>query len=1788
MKIKLKQTLIILSTTLVGTIALATGLSFLPTKDKTIPRGKQSFNDDHKNYNDPNIPNLPGNNVPTKNPKPTLVLKNRPKSANAITKENSIKYLALGDSISAGFNAQLDKDYPGQLVNSKIEGLSFPTYLASFFQQLADKKLESFDNKAVSGTTFKQWNLLLNYDPNKPLDPKDLAELNKYFGTDLVNIKNDLIAKIKNANLITVTLGANDFLKDLLFKMVSNMPILDLIKQIKNKNLDYNMLVSHFDQVFRTLFEQLENRQKQFIQTIKSLNDKVNINFIAYPLPLTFIMDLIDKAINKGDTNNALSIGQTILDLLNKKLKYTAISQKTYYINPYQSSFWKQNLKLLTPNIFDIHPSSFGYKKMAMEVFVKLINPSRDINKYHENKIEWDNKYLQSDQDSFEYQIEVKNPFEKIKTIFKNNYDGYLKEKDSFFLAYENQLNEGNYINRVLNNNGLADFLFVDLINSMFKSKIYETIDPNRKLEKFMHRDDYANQKSLRDWFFNGQFMAKFLYDVQKQLFEQDWDQDNLPGAKDYQFKYLLEAIKTQTLKEERIIEFITSFCSSSVITTQKDELKTILEEIFSNIVAYEVKYEDMLKLVKSFYNENISKYISQNDLASLLKLVLNTKSIKSAVGDLVVELINSAPEYAKCKSINELFNVFISNKNNQNTIKKFIESIVNDLLSQNEFKQIVLRLASKIIKQYPELFKDIDENNLTNLIYESLSLGGEINNALGLVTKFVNSLLNELTTTNIKEFKFDNVIKNTLTEIKTLFDKDNWQESTFNIIKIVAKSNLYKNRSTISQLIKNIFNYLNTKNSFAKRIVDLFYDKNQAKISEYISKENLTSLFEKVFKTEELSNLISQLVSDLLKTNQTQLMDVTNFFDAIKVIFKNFVNTSAYDYISPLIKKVFEFPEAKDLFKKAMAKIPAQEAKNLNDRDVADIVSFVLDNNEFKDILQDFLVKGIFGDAITIEKLKDANNIIKSWLANKGSVDYIVLKASKFILDVSQQSSIKGILTSLIYEALSKERNLVKDIDQQEMENFIGDFLTIIPSLDEEFRFIKDVLTKIFNELKATGKAIDFKKVMSEFAKCIKNKLFNKNDWEKNTVKLIKIAITKKTMNKHQAFLRKFVKNILVYVSEDIALGKKLFKSLSEKAHKIIDKHIDENDFNNMFIDLFQRTEGLQRIIDNILDSLFSDIDSYQNANSLIDILKIYVMPQDRADRLAKNLEDVLKEFLKNEALHKLLRGLFEENVAPYGIDPKSPGNKALVDDLLANLHTFFVDLKILPNLANSMVDSFKKYNNFNEIIKNIEPILVNGLKLKEYSFVATILKNNIVNKHKESIRDDINKVIAGITSKINLVNKFIDDFNLIKPIKDMGLSETKARDFLTQVIQSQNLKTIIDVFVKELLDKNLEYAQLNSWLEAISKFMSSPSALIIKGTIKQYITELFEKNEEVAFTIGKLIANGWRKEHWTNSENDDIIIQKFIRSFGIGLLKTNILDDIVDSIFERLKRINTYGFEKLIDNLRDAAKEGALKFISEGGKVRLSKIFDQIPLIRDLLAKVPQKEFSDFLNLAFSSTPKNDTEGLFKVMFNSDKGTSKFEVGIGASGIIDILKGKVGDLVSAIASPLVKEFFKQASEQNYSDHNTLRKTNTGFQALWRFYSFLASVLYSNTPSGLFWNGTSLTAEAYLMDGFVKAFKDNVKDYKTALLAKYGDKSLIGFNNSFDPLDYYLSGMTTVNYWTGTLHSRSNSLNDSRYGSDHVLTYIYYKDKKDSKFTNKKFKQALIEYMHQGYMPYK
>lgn len=118
MKLKLKPIIITSAITFSATVALAVGLSYVPFGDKKIDQsGTKHFRDEV--HGAPGLPNQSDiSHLPLATPE-LHHLGPRVASKHIIKESDKVKYVALGDSISAGFDARLDKDYPGNYDKEK-------------------------------------------------------------------------------------------------------------------------------------------------------------------------------------------------------------------------------------------------------------------------------------------------------------------------------------------------------------------------------------------------------------------------------------------------------------------------------------------------------------------------------------------------------------------------------------------------------------------------------------------------------------------------------------------------------------------------------------------------------------------------------------------------------------------------------------------------------------------------------------------------------------------------------------------------------------------------------------------------------------------------------------------------------------------------------------------------------------------------------------------------------------------------------------------------------------------------------------------------------------------------------------------------------------------------------------------------------------------------------------------------------------------------------------------------------------------------------------------------------------------------------------------------------------------------------------------------------------------------------------------------------------------------------------------------------------------------------------
>lgn len=212
--------------------------------------------------------------------------------------DNRINYVVLGDSVALGVNPY------GEV------GYSYTDYIRDYLD--SNNRLKSYiKDFAVSGYTTR--NILDDLYNNKEVSVDDIT----------YNIRHEL----READLVTISIGANDFIKDL---SLNNLD-LDNIDKYKEK----------VDEVIEDIDLVLSEVRKYA---------KKDIVVVGYYNPFTVLFNSYESSLDK------------IFKYID--LEYFKVCSKysSSYISLY--SLFKDNPSFLS-NPFDIHPNLNGYKAIS-------------------------------------------------------------------------------------------------------------------------------------------------------------------------------------------------------------------------------------------------------------------------------------------------------------------------------------------------------------------------------------------------------------------------------------------------------------------------------------------------------------------------------------------------------------------------------------------------------------------------------------------------------------------------------------------------------------------------------------------------------------------------------------------------------------------------------------------------------------------------------------------------------------------------------------------------------------------------------------------------------------------------------------------------------------------------------------------------------------------------------------------------------------------------------------------------------------------------------------------------------------------------------------------------------------------------------------------------------------------------------------------------------------------------------------------------------------------------------
>ncbi len=92
-----------------------------------------------------------------------------------------------------------------------------------------------------------------------------------------------------------------------------------------------------------------------------------------------------------------------------------------------------------------------------------------------------------------------------------------------------------------------------------------------------------------------------------------------------------------------------------------------------------------------------------------------------------------------------------------------------------------------EIVKSNNELFKDIDESSLKELLSKNIKGIGALDKEFKISETFINSLSVQLQEGKISDFNFANVLAQTLSKLSKNFEGENLDITLIKIFKIIA-----------------------------------------------------------------------------------------------------------------------------------------------------------------------------------------------------------------------------------------------------------------------------------------------------------------------------------------------------------------------------------------------------------------------------------------------------------------------------------------------------------------------------------------------------------------------------------------------------------------------------------------------------------------------------------------------------------------------------------------------------------------------------------------------------------------------------------------------------------------------------------------------------------------------------------------------------------------------------------------------------------------------------------------
>lgn len=1453
------------------------------------------------------------------------------KSNNSNTLIEKVNYLAIGDSITAGFNLESGNDIRGNYVNNQVSGLSYPAYLANYIQMVKSDALVSFDNLALSGSTIKNWLYLL--DPSKENEAKQNKEILKFtleldkqtqnpFADVIKDVFNDfenssfpkLIQKVKDSNLITLSLGANDLIFSLDF---------DLLIQIqKEKNLVIKEeLVNQFKESQNTKLKQVHQNLSKLITLIKKINPKTNINLIGYAENLTAVASLF-SSILENSFNIEKNYVSDIIKKLNEQIKQVASENKVNFISAYDTHLWELHKKEWMKNQLDIHPSTFGYKKMAQEIFLKLALKQSTNSNLLTLIPYWNQNYLLQDQNYYKQQIDFKLTNEQIieKLVGNKNINSWSEQITQLDAPLQIQHFKANKTATQAWKNILTAYLITN------KSVLFEIINDSNLTTDIKQNVKSLIQNSDFPSFLKEIFATNLFSNIMASFEEYVNKADKQPTLDD-----MISFIKEKGVKEKDLIDFLHSILNSKLITENKEMFKSIiLDLIFTN------------KYVKDFVVSNIN--LSDKIDKTTINAIVRFQSFYDFIKQVIDEIVENKDEYLKINQISDIFPIFLSKEENINKLKDFFQNFAKETLKNDVVISSIIKLVanglnvdidpgtieqiSSTIHSFNDqilntkLFSIIQEKFTSEIISvlnsstkEDLTNLKIINKIIEKSKKIAASLVSEETFTTLLNDLHNldinigqlGIIKDALLPLYNFLETDEAKNTIYNFADIKDEN--------LKELISLMLSHL-TNNNDIKETVELILDdffinhkdrfQNLKTAKQFLGAwiELRANFIESIifnFISENINNnKFNSILKNIISNNQYITLGEGSQRTLI-ALFEALINRFPYE--NKQIPSVIQ--STLDQFWSLIFKYLKSDEQNFDNLDKYFSITKLFPEKNIVNLLREisFISKESHNPDLTINKLFDlAQEVLRSDLVKK-----LIFKYINFTVEENASNS-KQIFNNLYDQIISSSS----------FKSFVDLFIAYASKFnvnDNDFSITKLLKEFLINKKQDINKSfkefilenIDRPNVYSLINSIIhKNfKSLGINFSDENVLTILKVI---------KALLQKDVDNEANKSHSDYKPSKTV-SFILEEIHKFLIAYLDNK--KDIKFD-FKTSDIINLILDfaEILDNNEFKENNYQKLASVVknilksDIAKntfkksISTLSNKYHSLLSQELYSLVDKLIDSNKINDVIKLVFDyiksnkQDLQKEAQNPSGESFTSLFIKFLNNKKEAFKD--VVKELVQENINLVEVKSLFKKVFEVEFNVQINEAEteflvytIKEFSSDKYKLSDsNVSNKTSfDIVLDKIFDLLVAKLSKKSDINISFSQEEILHFVKELLfiISNTYSQSQKTHLVSLLN-KLLKSDFINDQINKlNLSFLDTNTYTKnVLSQKQAKP---IIKQIISWDKTSLF---------IDKLVNS-------INFKKEEIESLKSIQSI-IPLLVSKNKEILKEYFFDLLAKISEY----------------------------------------------------------------------------------------------------------------------------------------------------------------------------------------------------------------------------------------------------------------------------------------